>query len=138
MLTISNNVSIALDEIEISAVRSQGPGGQNVNKVSSAVHLRFDIHASSLPQGYKQRVMASGDRRITREGVVVIKAQEFRSQEKNKAAALMRLTELIQKAVRVPRPRRPTQPRAAARARRMDGKTRRSRIKSLRGKVLTE
>ena len=138
MLTISKNVSIALDEIEINAVRSQGPGGQNVNKVSSAVHLRFDVHASSLPPVYKQRLLALADQRITRDGVVVIKAQQFRSQDKNKAAALMRLTELIQQAVRVPPSRRPTRPHAAARARRMDHKTRRSRLKSLRGKVLPE
>jgi ribosome-associated protein len=138
MLNISKNVFIALDEIEINAVRSQGPGGQNVNKVSSAVHLRFDVHASSLPQVYKQRLLALGDQRITKDGVVIIKAQQFRSQDKNKAAALMRLTELIQQAVRVPRQRRPTRPHAAAKAKRMDGKTRRSRLKSLRGKVLPE
>ena len=131
-------MSLALEEIEISAVRSQGPGGQNVNKVSSAVQLRFNVHASTLPQLYKQRILALADRRITKDGMVVIKAQEFRSQEKNKAAALMRLTELIQKALRVPRHRRPTRPSATARARRMDGKTRRSRIKSLRRKVLPE
>jgi ribosome-associated protein len=138
VLTISKNISLALEEIEISAVRSQGPGGQNVNKVSSAVQLRFNVHASTLPQLYKQRILALADRRITKDGMVVIKAQEFRSQEKNKAAALMRLTELIQKALRVPRRRRPTRPSATARARRMDGKTRRSRIKSLRRKVLPE
>ena len=138
MLTISKNVFIALDEIEIYAVRSQGPGGQNVNKVSSAVHLRFDVHASSLPQVYKQRLLGLSDQRITKDGVVIIKAQQFRSQDKNKAAALMRLTELIQQAVRVPPRRKPTRPHIAARAKRMDGKTRRSRLKSLRGKVLPE
>lgn len=138
MLTISKNVALALDEIEFSAIRSQGSGGQNVNKVSSAVHLRFDIHASSLPQAYKQRLLAINDQRISKDGVVIIKAQEFRSQEKNKAAALMRLVKLIQKAVRPTRPRRPTKPHAAARARRMDVKTRRSRIKSMRSKVHPE
>jgi len=134
-LKISNHVTLPENEIEISAVRARGPGGQSVNKVASAVHLRFDIRASSLPDFYKNRLLKLEDRRITRDGVVIIKAQRYRSQEKNREDALHRLRKLIKKAAVNRRPRIPTRPPKSAASRRLDEKTRRSKLKARRGKV---
>jgi ribosome-associated protein len=122
-------------EVELSAVRSQGAGGQNVNKVSSAIHLRFDIHASSLPEDVKARLLALADQRITQAGVLVIKAQTERSQEGNRAAALRRLNELVASVATPPRVRRPTKPTYGSKQRRLEGKSARGEVKSLRGKV---
>ncbi|MBE9125320.1 MULTISPECIES: alternative ribosome rescue aminoacyl-tRNA hydrolase ArfB [unclassified Coleofasciculus] len=138
MIQISNNVSIPEYEIEMSAVRSQGAGGQNVNKVASAIHLRFDITASSLPERNKERLLKLSDQRITKDGVIVIKAQEHRSQEQNREEALQRLQDLIKSAIILPKRRKPSKPTRSSQRRRLDSKTKRGQIKSMRGKVTDE
>jgi len=135
MLDITPNISLPDDEIELSAIRSQGAGGQNVNKVSSAIHLRFDINESSLPEVYKQRLLALKDSRINKQGIVVIKAQQFRTQEKNRVAALERLKELIKSVSKTPKKRKATKPSKSSQMKRVDKKTKRGKTKALRGKV---
>ena len=134
MLKINEQISLDDHEVEISAIRAQGAGGQNVNKVSSAIHLRFDIHASSLDPALKHRLLKLKDQRINSDGVVIIKAQNHRSQDKNRREAQSRLVALIESVLRVPAKRIPTRPGRAARERRIDSKKKRGSIKKLRGK----
>lgn len=132
MLTITKNISIPITEIDFQAIRAQGSGGQKVNKTSSAVHLRFDIQQSSLPDFYKQRLMAYQDSRITTSGIVVIKAQQYRTLDQNRQNACDRLVELIQNATRTVKARRPTKPSKNSQRKRMDSKTKHSNLKKLR------
>jgi ribosome-associated protein len=128
-------LDISLHEIEFHAVRSRGPGGQNVNKVSTAIHLRFDIKASSLPDVYKDRLLKLHDRRISKNGIIIIKARQYRTQKKNKEVAILRLQKLIQTVLNPPKIRKATRPTSASREKRLENKTRRGQIKLLRKKV---
>jgi ribosome-associated protein len=135
MIVNSRNVALADSEVEITAIRAQGAGGQHVNKASTAIHLRFDIRASSLPEYYKERLLAASHHLLTSDGMIVIKAQEYRSQELNREAALSRLVAVIQELTTVQKSRRATRPTRASKERRLSAKSQKSTVKSLRGKV---
>ena len=135
MIVLSRSVSLADNEVELSAIRAQGAGGQHVNKTSTAIHLRFDIRASSLPPFDKERLLAASHHLITAEGIVIIKSQEYRSQEMNREAALQRLINLISELTTVEKARRATRPTRASKERRLEGKSRRGNVKAMRGKV---
>jgi ribosome-associated protein len=134
-MKISTSITVPLHEIEMTAIRAQGKGGQNVNKVASAIHLRFDILASSLPDSYKERLLNLSDHRITQEGVIIIKSQEHRSQEQNREAAMMRLQDLIKSVTITPKKRKPSKPTRGSQKRRLESKAIRGQIKTSRGKV---
>ena len=136
MLKITQTICIGDDEIECSAIRSQGAGGQNVNKVSSAIHLRFDINDSSLPDFYKEKLLLLKDRRITKDGIVVIKAQQFRTQDKNREDAIKRLLQLIKSVSLIKKTRKATKPTKGSQKRRLEGKKKRAFTKAMRGKVV--
>lgn len=136
MLKVTPNLVIPEEEITFSAIRAQGSGGQNVNKVSSAIHLRFNINASSIPEHYKQRLLRLRDQRISKDGVIIIKAQTYRTQEKNRSDALQRLRKMLAAISVVQKKRRPTKPSRSAQRKRLDSKTKHGRTKRLRGKVL--
>ena len=135
MIVLSRNVSIPDNELEITAIRAQGAGGQHVNKASTAIHLRFDIRASSLPEYYKERLLAASHHLISADGVIIIKAQEYRSQEMNREAAIARLVAVIQTLTTEQKSRRPTRPTRASKERRLTSKAQKSSVKSMRGKV---
>ena len=135
MITLSRQVSIPDDELTITAIRAQGAGGQHVNKTSTAIHLRFDIRASSLPEYYKERLLAASHHLISADGVIIIKAQEYRSQEMNREAAIARLVAVIQTLTTEQKTRRPTRPTRASKERRLNSKAQKSSVKSMRGKV---
>lgn len=135
MLQITKRTAIPINEIELNAIRSQGAGGQNVNKVATAIHLRFDINASSLSPLYKERLLNLNDSRITKDGIIVIKAQQHRTQEQNREDALKRLQKLIQSVTVTPTKRKPTKPSRSAQKKRLDSKNKRAQIKSLRGNI---
>ncbi|MNB83435.1 Peptidyl-tRNA hydrolase ArfB [compost metagenome] len=135
MIVLSRTVTLPDSEVEITAIRAQGAGGQHVNKASTAIHLRFDIRASSLPEYYKERLLAASHHLITSDGVIIIKAQEYRSQEMNREAALSRLVAVIQELTTVQKSRRATRPTRASKERRLSSKSQKSTVKSLRGKV---
>ena len=135
MIVISRNVSLADSEVETTAIRAQGAGGQHVNKASTAIHLRFDIRASSLPEYYKERLLAASHHLLTSDGMIVIKAQEYRSQELNREAALSRLVTVIQELTTEQKSRRATRPTRASKERRLSAKSQKSTVKSLRGKI---